>query len=78
MTTAVEINVVNVRWWDGYLETFEATETRFGCDLLWMRLTDGGNRHIPLRSVRWFSLSKESHGTDWSDHPDYRPEWSTA
>jgi hypothetical protein len=53
--------IVNVRWWDGYLETFEATETRFGCDLLWMRLADGGNRHIPLRSVRWFSTSVESH-----------------
>ncbi len=25
---------VSVRWWDGYLEEFEATETRFGCDLL--------------------------------------------
>ena len=58
------MNTVNVRWWDGYLEnleTFEATEVRFGCDLLWMRLSDGENRHIPLRMVRWFSLSKESH-----------------
>jgi hypothetical protein len=55
-------NVVNVRWWDGYLETFKASEVRFGSDLLWIRLVDGGNRHIPLRNVRWFSLSKESHG----------------
>lgn len=54
-------NTVNVRWHDGYLETFEATEVRFGSDLLWMRLADGQNRHIPLRSVRWFGLSKESH-----------------
>ena len=56
-----EINVVTVRWFDGYLEEFEATEIRFGSDLLWMRLVDGKNRHIPLRQVRWFSLSKESH-----------------
>lgn len=55
------MNTVNVRWWDGYLETFEATEVRFGCDLLWLRLSNGENRHIPLRQVRWFSLSKESH-----------------
>ncbi len=51
---------VNVRWFDGYLEMFEATEVRFGSDLLWMRLKEG-NRHIPLREVRWFSLSPESH-----------------
>lgn len=55
------MNLVNVRWWDGYLEAFEADEARFGCDLLWLRLTDGANRHIPLRGVRWFSLSVESH-----------------
>ena len=55
------MNAVNVRWHDGYLETFEAVEVRFGSDLLWMRLSNGQNRHIPLRSVRWFSLSKESH-----------------
>lgn len=55
------MNVVNVRWHDSYLETFEAEEVRFGTDILFMRLTDGSNRHIPLRSVRWFSLSKESH-----------------
>ena len=55
------VNRVSVRWHDGYLEEFEATEVRFGSDLLWMRLTDGKNRHIPLRSVRWFALSKESH-----------------
>jgi hypothetical protein len=56
-------NIVNVRWWDGYLETFEAVDVRFGSDLLWLRLDDGANRHIPLRAVRWFSLSIESHAT---------------
>lgn len=43
------MNVVTVRWFDGYLEEFEATEVRFGSDLLWMRLSSGQNRHIPLR-----------------------------
>ena len=52
---------VNVRWFDGYLETFDASEVRFGSDLLWMRLIDGKNRHIPLREVRWFSVTTESH-----------------
>jgi len=52
---------VNVRWFDGYLEEFECKEVRFGSDLLWMRLTSGQNRHIPLRQVRWFSQTPESH-----------------
>lgn len=56
-----EINTVTVRWHDGYKEVFRATEVRFGSDLLWMRLEDGSNRHIPLRSVRWFGTSIESH-----------------
>lgn len=45
---------VTVRWWDGYMETFEAQEVRFGSDLLWMRLTNGKNRCIPTRQVRWY------------------------
>jgi hypothetical protein len=56
-----KINGVTVRWHDGYMEEFEATEVRFGCDLLWMRLSSGVERCIPLRSVRWWSASKESH-----------------
>lgn len=56
-----KINIVTVRWWDGYKEDFRATEIRFGSDLLWMRLEDGNNRHIPLRMVRWFGTSIESH-----------------
>jgi hypothetical protein len=58
---AVKETVVNVRWFDGYLERFECEDVRFGSDLLWMRLTIGQNRHIPLRQVRWFSLTPESH-----------------
>lgn len=34
----MDINKVTVRWWDGYMEEFETTEVRFGCDLLFMRL----------------------------------------
>ena len=56
-----KINTVTVRWNDGYKEDFLATEIRFGSDLLWMRLLDGNNRHIPLRQVRWFGTSIESH-----------------
>jgi len=51
---------VNVRWFDGYYESFDCTEVRFGLDLLWMKLTDNKNRHIPLRNVRWFSVTPES------------------
>jgi len=47
--------IVNVRWFDGYLESFECTESRAGCDLLWVRLKNGETRHIPLRNVRWFN-----------------------
>lgn len=59
--TASDVVKVNVRWWDGYLEEFEATEVRFGSDLLWMRLTTGQNRHVPTRHVRWYSTTPESH-----------------
>ncbi len=52
---------VTVRWQDGYMEEFEAKDVRFGCDLLWIKLTNGANRHISLRSVRWFSTYPESH-----------------
>ena len=56
-----KINIVTVRWWDGYKEDFRVTEIRFGSDLLWMRLENGNNRHIPLRMVRWFGTTIESH-----------------
>ena len=54
-------NIVTVRWWDGYMESFQCEQVRFGSDLLWMRLTDGKNRHIPIKYVRWYSLLIESH-----------------
>ena len=52
---------VSVRWFDGYFEGFKCSEVRFGSDLLWMRLMNGQNRHVPLRQVRWFSVTPESH-----------------
>lgn len=53
---------VNIRWFDGYLETFyEVTDVRHGSDLLWLVLATGQNRHIPLRQVRWFGLGVETH-----------------
>ena len=52
---------VTVRWFDGYMEEYECDDVRFGCDLLWMKLTNKQNRHIPLRCVRWFSVYPESH-----------------
>ena len=58
------INTVTVRWFDSYLEEFEATEVRFGSDILFLRLEEKKNRHIPLRQVRWFSMSIESHQRD--------------
>ncbi len=54
------MTTVRVRWFDGYLEKFEAEEVRFGSDLLWLKLKDKENRHIPLRQVRWFSLDPYS------------------
>jgi hypothetical protein len=63
MATIVEKQpiYVSIRWFDGYLEEFESEEVRFGSDLLWMRLINGTNRHIPLREVRWFQIFPESH-----------------
>lgn len=57
----MESNIVSVRWFDGYMEEFKATEVRFGSDLLFLRLLDGKNRHIPLRQVCWFGMTQESH-----------------
>ena len=54
------MNTVYVRWFDGYYEEFAVKEVRYGSDLLFMRLTNGTNRHIPLRHVRWFGLEKAS------------------
>ncbi|HEY3424994.1 MAG TPA: hypothetical protein VGL27_09380 [Negativicutes bacterium] len=46
---------IKVRWFDGYLEEFQAVEARSGAYILWIRLEDGQERWIPLSQVRWFS-----------------------
>lgn len=51
----MKTNKVTVRWFDGYMEDFEATEVRFGSDLLFIRLSSRQNR------VRWFGMEHESH-----------------
>lgn len=56
--------IVNVRYSDGYLETFHCTQVRQGGEILWMRLTNGQNRTIPLMRVRWFSTDPESHASE--------------
>ena len=48
-----KVNVVTVRWWDGYKEDFRTTEVRFGSDLLWMRLEDGNNRQRSNYNELW-------------------------
>ena len=46
---------VIVRWWDGYVEVFDnVVEWRAGAYLLWVKLSRGKTRHIPLQQVRWF------------------------
>lgn len=52
---------VNVRWLDSYLEIFECDEVRAGYAFLWMKLTSGENRQIPMINIRWFSQTPESH-----------------
>lgn len=65
MTTEPEptqIITVTVRWHDGYIERFQASEVRSGCTLLWLRQVTGDERAIPLiGNVRWYSRSIESH-----------------
>ena len=54
--------IVNVRWLDGYLETFyDVSDARASASLLSLVFTDKRHRQIPLASVRWYSLSQESH-----------------
>jgi hypothetical protein len=61
----MEFIIVNVCWWDGYLEVFECSHVRQGGYILWMRLSNGQNRNIPLTggNVRWFSTDPESHAS---------------
>jgi len=57
------MSTVEVRWFDGYLEVFSnVTEVRFGGYLLWIKMQNKQNRHIPLSQVRWYAVYPESHG----------------
>lgn len=47
---------VRVRWFDGYYEEFECKEVRAGNHILWMKLSDGENRWLPNKEIRWFSI----------------------
>jgi len=59
-----EKTTVWVRWHDGYLESFDCEKVRHGADLLWLELNTGRNRHIPLRSVRWFAVNPTTRERD--------------
>lgn len=48
---------VCVRWFDGYYEEFECDEVRVGNNVLWMLLTNGKNRWLPTKEIRWFSIN---------------------
>ncbi len=57
--------IVNVRWNDSYCEVFECSQVRQSGPVLWLRLSNGQNRNIPLwGNVRWFSTDPESHAQD--------------
>lgn len=47
---------VTVRWWDGYIETFDATEVRAGAYMLYIKFNDD-ERRIPLQQVRWYKFN---------------------
>ena len=52
--------IVTIRWSDEQLKRFECIgKPGIGPYLLWMKLTDGKNRHILLRHVKWFSYLEE-------------------
>ena len=56
---------VNIRWNDGYFESFGVRQIRISETLLFIRLWDGGNRYIPLRNVRWYALYPEDHEKEY-------------
>lgn len=56
-----KLNIVTVRWLDGHMEVFKATEVSLGSDFLWMCLLNGSNRSIPFSKVsewRWKKSKK--------------------
>lgn len=68
-TADIKIIEISVRWFDGYLKEFSARDVSFGSDMLCIKLLDDKTCYVPLRSVRWFSMTPESHGKDHSSPP---------
>lgn len=53
---------LEVRWHDGYLETFlDIVDWRCGFATLWLEHADGKQEWIPLASVRRFAFDVEAH-----------------
>lgn len=52
---------VCVRWFNGNYEEFECTEMLTGNYYLWLRLTNGQSRYIPIQQVKWYFQSPESY-----------------
>ena len=55
--------LITVRWWDGYLETFNVFEksVRAGAYLLYFITTNGNERRIPVQQVRWYYLGNNNY-----------------
>ena len=54
----IKADTIIVRWWDGFKRTYDISEYEPGCDYLWINLSDGSERWIPTRMMRWFSPLK--------------------
>jgi len=54
----IQANKITVRWWDGFKRTYSIKEFESGSDYLWIMLSDGHEKWIPTRGVRWFSPEK--------------------
>lgn len=72
--TSTVVNTVYVRWFDGHFSKIEATarSVKFGSDTLsFTALAEMVTHHIPLRFVRWFSTTTESHQDPERDRSNY-------
>ena len=49
------MQLVTVRWHDGFKKSYEVMDYQFGSDYLWVKLATGAEKWIPTRSVRWIS-----------------------
>jgi hypothetical protein len=46
---------ITIRWHDGFKRSYAITDSQFGSDYLWIKLTEGKEKWIPTRSIRWIS-----------------------